>query len=490
MGSGNLVPVPSFLKGDKGAGWKVKDSGGGLRPAFLNTQDRVMQVPLEGKCILCGEWHGRALRNHEQAHIRFTLDKKGRMPKLRWKRKAIREEYFNAVEDIRMDVCIRGVGVKQGPIQCVHNRPVIQHHVSQYDDKDRVLWMVASGLKDLKQSTEIIRAICEDNKEEDNRLAANTILDLASKVRTMVHDGTQTYLRRQSGEYVKFPSIKNTMQAAKWLQDVLENLNVDPQGEPGDPQQGQGDPNDDGYDVEKGQMPEAEAEADQQQKGMGDDEYEESVDDGSLEKDDPNPHLDDEFGGWGPMTIEDVPKPRSLPGRLRRKKKPTAEGYLPGDMTRWMTDQAIFSVDRKHAGGTILVDVSGSMHLETDTVYAWMEEFPGVKVATYNGDQEVGWLRIIADKGRVCDPHQVRPPGGYNTVDGPALAWLGQQGGGPRIWVSDGHVNGRGGFDTDALNFECDLIRRRFRIKQVDPNLVGKENVAEDVVKVLKRSPS
>lgn len=86
------------------------------------------------------------------------------------------------------------------------------------------------------------------------------------------------------------------------------------------------------------------------------------------------------------------------------------------------------------AGGTILVDASGSMG-DWDQVRQWCEKAPFGTIAYYAGANKNGWLFVYARNGRRAS--DIRPPpSGGNTVDGPAIDWLMQQPA-PRIMVTD-----------------------------------------------------
>jgi hypothetical protein len=85
-------------------------------------------------------------------------------------------------------------------------------------------------------------------------------------------------------------------------------------------------------------------------------------------------------------------------------------------------------------GGTILIDASGSMG-SWDQVKDWCQKAPFGTVAYYAGRDSKGWLYVYARNGYRAR-EIVKPRGGGNVVDGPALDWLMSQEG-PRIMVTD-----------------------------------------------------
>jgi hypothetical protein len=132
---------------------------------------------------------------------------------------------------------------------------------------------------------------------------------------------------------------------------------------------------------------------------------------------------------------------------LGRKDRPTDEGVILRYPEREHTDGKIFGVRNvnKKGGGSIMLDWSGSMSLDSGQVYKLISDAPRkTKVACYSGQSDSGRIIVCADKGRYIDQntlHQLKKGGG-NCIDGPAVAWL-TKNAKPRIWISDGHVFGK-----------------------------------------------
>ena len=175
--------------------------------------------------------------------------------------------------------------------------------------------------------------------------------------------------------------------------------------------------------------------------------------------------------------FDDLPQPEGVPGRhtpelengvhdsgklyvkkpkltVRYKGTMASKSYRPSDfgydvryMNRWAADKRVFAHKRKGVGeGTVLIDGSGSMHLEVHEVDDIIKHLPGATIAIYSGQTAHGTLTVIAANGKRGTPQDIglwnRAAGGGNIVDVPALLWLFKQRK-PHIWVCDGYVTGR-----------------------------------------------
>jgi hypothetical protein len=156
------------------------------------------------------------------------------------------------------------------------------------------------------------------------------------------------------------------------------------------------------------------------------------------------------------MTVKTAPLVQNLGGVLKaRKNRPQDMGAVPKYMHRYATDQKIFYKSRRVLGGTLLVDVSGSMGLHEKDVMEILGLMPAATIAMYSGRGSEGDLVIVAENGKMTNQHYIRDMRYYgNVIDGPALDWLGKQPG-PRIWVSDGQATGTGDSFVESLRLEC-----------------------------------
>lgn len=143
------------------------------------------------------------------------------------------------------------------------------------------------------------------------------------------------------------------------------------------------------------------------------------------------------------------------------------------NLHRISTDGRVFARKTRRPGtlqkGTVLIDVSGSMNIETADIAALVERLPQATIAIYSGDGKRAWIVVVAKNGRrVADIDGPDVPrNGGNTCDGPALLWLSRQDS-PRIWICDGFVTGRGDNFIDPA--ECAAIMQAGQILQVSPS--------------------
>lgn len=148
-----------------------------------------------------------------------------------------------------------------------------------------------------------------------------------------------------------------------------------------------------------------------------------------------------------------------LPDGYRgRRKRAASTGTEICGMERYVTDQKIFGRrvrQRGPSGGSVLVDVSGSMHLSTEDIDRIIVGSPlATTVALYSGKGEQGELRVVVRNGYRASPHDLEPYAEGNVVDIPALEWLASQPE-PRVWLSDGGVTGCGDTPTKEIHERC-----------------------------------
>jgi hypothetical protein len=179
---------------------------------------------------------------------------------------------------------------------------------------------------------------------------------------------------------------------------------------------------------------------------------------------------------FGEMTIEEPPLTVILPGKMKqghRRKVSDFRGRRLHKVGRLASDGRVFGRKiPRPGGGSILIDTSSSMDLSNKEVLHLCSVFPGGVIAAYSGvGQLYGTLRVIARKGRRVRDDLLQPPGGGNTVDGPALDWLAKQQE-PRFWISDAGVQG----GAAGLRY-CLTVCIRNGIKRVDNawEIVGRE---------------
>jgi len=185
-------------------------------------------------------------------------------------------------------------------------------------------------------------------------------------------------------------------------------------------------------------------------------------------------------GRWGEMTV------RSLPTSLTRRVSPISQRRIFRDEGsrlvapyRLPVDCRVFCQKKKMAGGTVLIDVSGSMSLSLKDLKRIVDVAPATTIAVYSGRGKKGTLTIIGEKGRLVDDRGLAEAchSNGNIIDGPALRWLSLEEG-PRIWVSDGLVTGQHDNPSIDLGAEAQRICQHGKILRVEK--------AEAVANLLK----
>lgn len=178
---------------------------------------------------------------------------------------------------------------------------------------------------------------------------------------------------------------------------------------------------------------------------------------------------------FGQMDIK-IP-PLIMPVKAKNKiarHRVTEEGILPFQLYRLFIDGKVFLDPRKQKGGSVVVDISGSMGLTPDQVYEFVLKCPGATIAQYSGVYNKGVLLVVAHKGKIAPRHLIGKSLLGNVVDGPALEWLSRQPK-PRVWVSDTQVTGIHDSASNKLRLKCLAFCQKHQIKIVmrfDPNAV------------------
>lgn len=170
---------------------------------------------------------------------------------------------------------------------------------------------------------------------------------------------------------------------------------------------------------------------------------------------------------WGQMHIEQPELVQNIMQKLEVKKNPRSSdmGDTVRSLHRYMMDGMVFKTKRKVAGGTLLIDASGSMSLSPQQVWLILRAAPAATIAIYGAPEDnSGILRILARDGRMVHNKLVKSPGGGNIIDGPALVWLAANKP-PRVWVSDGGVTGIGDSGSGKiLRDQANIIMKHGKI--------------------------
>ncbi|HOQ47960.1 MAG TPA: hypothetical protein PK157_21810 [Bryobacteraceae bacterium] len=169
---------------------------------------------------------------------------------------------------------------------------------------------------------------------------------------------------------------------------------------------------------------------------------------------------------WGAMREVKLPFVRPITAAIRAlTRRPMYVGPLM--YPHRYLDGAMFGLRRRVVGGTLLIDMSGSMNITSNQIDAILACRPAATIAAYGSEIfhcRSGMLVIVARNGRAVDTEVLRNTIGFgNVVDGPALQWLCEQPE-PRIWISDGHVTGVGDRMSPILIREAMELAKREKI--------------------------
>lgn len=164
------------------------------------------------------------------------------------------------------------------------------------------------------------------------------------------------------------------------------------------------------------------------------------------------------------------------PWKQQRHHRAVDEGSIPVNMHRLPVDQRVYRRTKRVAGGSVLIDDSGSMGLDSSSLDAMIEVAPASIVAVYAGEDSYGdsgytdhhgEIRIVAQKGRRARSQDLDIAAFMgNGIDGPAIEWLGEQPE-PRIWVTDGGVTSPAGHSMQRLQKQVKATCKRLKINVV-----------------------
>ena len=427
-----ITPNPRAIDGKD---WEIKEDKHG---GFINRNgdNPVMSVPL-------GESdRDFKIRLHERAHVLWTPEIETEKGRDIWVERGLEFDTVNAVEDSRIAKLMR------------NHDPEWRRIIDEVDTCDNDNWNALQRMLDTRRNA-------DDNPEayEAAKGRMPSYLDLGRQFAAFkgTHEEHKTramFEGKEMGDLIQLvdqlydehfsdlnPTFKNTLDFCESLEQNLRQK---------EQQKAQ---------VMQGLIDAANAERE---------ELEEYFPEKFLDCD------DGEWDGekmWQDMQIVHVPLTVPMPRGIRAKKKKNfTEGSTPNKMYRLLTDQKVFGrkINRKIDGGSILIDLSGSMSLSTEQVLAIMAQWPGVLMATYSGDgDENNVLRIIASKGKRAKDEELAFTFGGNEVDGPALKWLAKQKA-PRVWISDGLVCASTKAPRMHLVRDCANTCKKAKIVRID----------------------
>jgi hypothetical protein len=409
-------PLPSLLTKGKPA-WQVQPS---TTAARVNLKDRRMFVPIG---LTQQE---RNVRAHEMGHVKWT-PKTAKFPT------DIDPLVCQAVEDYRINSKLRAAGVSNSLDGGVPDKIIQGAMVTAIDSLRLLTVLLTADLCGQGEHSQCRRHYPpETMRTEEQCDIIERAEYLTKQVGQFMHcrklpklpaapDGTGRTIPYPFGKSRQM-SFSRTIQVARWLDEMI---NIPPANDDDD------------------ELP---------NESMGTETADEKLNAGLT-------------ADWG--TIKEIQHPVLVTDKKSgRNIKNSDEGSCLRAPWRVTTDQRIFrAANKAKKSGSVLIDGSGSMQLDSEQVRDFVKAAPLSTVAAYQGRKTTGILRILAKSGKTAGHESDYTFGGCNVIDGPALNWLGQQAH-PRIWVCDGIVTGKHDLPSAACRADADALMARYHIKR------------------------
>jgi hypothetical protein len=156
----------------------------------------------------------------------------------------------------------------------------------------------------------------------------------------------------------------------------------------------------------------------------------------------------------------DLPLSIRSKGNIHAKKRAINSGGAVRYPSRLITDseRRIFAIKRKAKGGIVVIDISGSMSLDSDDLDRILDHAPNATVFAYSHlphdkTNKPNAFMLVRDGKRVAPEALANLSNVGNGVDAPALdfAISIKKGNEPIVWVCDGQVTGSTDRGSDDL---------------------------------------
>lgn len=494
-------PLPEALSRDDhdttGA-WTVDDCAMARGVPVTNVVAKVMIAPQHDHPT------ARVVRAHEMTHAKVSpLDLKP------WLERGIATEAsLRACEEYRVNYLVKKSGFDTGVLMDGSERLATERMVAM-DDWDGIVHLAMATantggykemMKALRKHKPVWGKVIDDVVKRANREAR--------KVRDLASTSTNVYGVARGFEF--------TERIAEWC-DRLCSVKP-PEPKPEDSPKGSGEGDGGGAESEGEGEGESTPEAETPKRGRG----RPRKDEASPTNDTDSPHKsitissDGSVPPWFPLAVQKLPTPIAVTGAIGKKRVASNSGRHPRRLHRLMTDphKRVFDRVIRGKGGVVVIDCSGSMHLDEQEVRQLTEVSHGATVLAYT---VTSWTKdedgvpvhpnawILSERGRMANITDGLPfNGSANGVDLPALKWAvdnRHHPTAPIVWVCDGMVTGYGDRTHPLLTKVCyefvkrhriilvpdvekalDTLRRLGRGEKVTPNYDSLKAYAESVI--------
>lgn len=443
-----------------------------------DNKNRVVRVPLDDSD------KSRRIRVHEMSHAVIS-------PEEQWRPENIDKVVMQRAEDMRCNLWNSDVGHSELNVNLVEKNLAadIPKIIKKGTDEDK-LHMAAAAFA--TKGTADYDTVIEGIKKGDKKFGklVEKFCDARYEVGQRHADKKPAYYRDNfAGSYEE--SIVN----AEMLMELVKNQKMPEDAySDGEPQDGDGDEDNADAKMEKvgkgeyddrkrgGKVVDAEnvdesafgwSAADERQDDddspqKGDQDYDPNIEEPIKEMMDA---IYPDTGEPGIMTVVEPSRRYRLAGSMEgRTRKPADIGRVPMHMDRFATDKYIFTEPGKRPGGcTVLIDDSGSMALRIDDIEWILSMLPAARIGAYSGNGNGGNMIILAHNGRriTQEDYKRNKSGPSNCIDVPSLEWLCKQPG-PRYWVSDGYVTGKGDSGLKPVYFDyIKRLSRKYKIYRI-----------------------
>lgn len=171
------------------------------------------------------------------------------------------------------------------------------------------------------------------------------------------------------------------------------------------------------------------------------------------------------YSRWHRLNPNEPERPIAHTGRCGRSRTATITGRVPRYLSRLVTDpeRRVFSRTSRGTKALVVVDLSGSMCLDTDDLERIMTASVGATVVGYAAHNDTAPnCHVLAHRGRRVR-HIPRNSGG-NGVDAPAFVWACRKfarSSTPVLWITDCEAVGCAGQSFEVVD-ECRKVAKHY----------------------------